>query len=105
MRALVHNYGSKYREVMKFAGEHSDQNASIGDSQVLKAEVVHAVREEMAQKLADVVFRRTDLGSACYPGDPAVHMCADIMAIELSWDPARKEKEIMEVKQVLPQFC
>ena len=31
--------------------------------------VVHAIREEMAQTLLDVVIRRTGLGAAGYPGD------------------------------------
>jgi glycerol-3-phosphate dehydrogenase len=105
MGALVHNYGSMYDEILKYADENSNWIAPVGNSSVLRAEVVHAVREEMAYNLTDVVFRRTDLGTAGYPGDTEVIMCADLMAMELGWDQAKKEKEIQEVKHVLPQFC
>ena len=35
----------------------------------IRAEVIHAVRAEMACTLSDAVLRRTTLGSAGYPGD------------------------------------
>jgi glycerol-3-phosphate dehydrogenase len=103
--ALIHNYGSKYPEVLKYTTENSEWAAPIGDYPVLKAEIIHALREEMALKLSDVLFRRTDLGTAGYPGDDVVLTCADIMASELNWDRVRKESEILEAKTVLPQFC
>jgi glycerol-3-phosphate dehydrogenase len=54
----------------------------------------------MAQKLADVVFRRTELGSAGNPGEIALKTCAAIMAKELDWDESRIQSEIKEVKAV-----
>ena len=103
--ALLHNYGSKYGEVIKYGEENPSWISPIGGSTVLKAEVVHAVREEMAQKLVDVIFRRTELGTAGYPGDDAAHVCADLIAEQLNWDPEKKQTEIEEAKNVLPQFC
>jgi glycerol-3-phosphate dehydrogenase len=61
---------------------------------------VHGIRREMAQKLADVIFRRTDLGTAGYPGDYCLATCAEIMAAELGWDEDKTELEIDEVKSV-----
>ena len=61
------------------------------------AQVVHGVRAEMAQKLADVIFRRTDLGTAGDPGHEAVSTCAEIMAPELGWDRKRISQELSEV--------
>ena len=77
---------------------------AIGNSKVLKAEIVHAVREEMALKLADVVFRRTDLATGVHPGEEALKVCATLMARELGWDSGRIERELHEVNMVLPQF-
>ena len=62
LQALVRNYGSEFQQVWAYV----DQNPSLGETvpktSVLKAEILHAVREEMAIKLTDVVLRRTDLG-------------------------------------------
>lgn len=103
MKALVQNYGSAYKEVLKYVDEEPALGETVGQSKVIKAEIVHAVREEMAQKLADVVFRRTDLGTAEYPGGSAVQTCANLMVREMGWDNSRVEKEIAEVKALFPK--
>src|SRR6185437_9565599 len=41
-------------------------------SQVTHAEAAYAVREEKALRMSDVVFRRTELGTAGHPGTPAL---------------------------------
>ena len=71
---------------------------TIGDSQTLKAQVVHAVRQEMALKLEDVVFRRTDLGSGEHPGDGTLSACAELISRELGWNAGRVQSEIDEVR-------
>jgi glycerol-3-phosphate dehydrogenase len=52
----------------------------------------------MALKLSDVIFRRTDLGTAGYPGDDALTRCAEIMGKELGWNRQRIGKELQEVQ-------
>ena len=64
-----------------------------------KAEVVHAVRREMAQRLDDVVLRRTELGTAGHPGDRPLKQCAEVMAGELGWNEAHTRNEIQRVKR------
>jgi len=101
VRHLVYNYGSNYKHILEYRKENSDYGETLpGSSEVLKAEVVHAVREEMAQKLSDVVLRRTDLGSAAPPPDNTLEVCALIMGKELGWDKKRIKKEMDEVKAV-----
>jgi glycerol-3-phosphate dehydrogenase len=102
MRPLLHNYGSKYGEVLKYIKEDRILAEKIGTSKILKAEVIHGVREEMAQKLVDIVFRRTDLGTACYPGDDAIKVCAELMASEMGWNDGRVQREIDEVRAAFP---
>jgi glycerol-3-phosphate dehydrogenase len=65
---------------------------------LLEAEVRHGVREEMAHKLADMVFRRTTLGIAGDPGDTRLRACAAIMAQELGWGASRTDREVEEVR-------
>ncbi|MBE9126152.1 MULTISPECIES: glycerol-3-phosphate dehydrogenase/oxidase [unclassified Coleofasciculus] len=98
MRRLVYNYGSAYPEVLKYLDENlKESNEPINDLAVLKAEVIYAVREEMAQKLSDVVLRRTELGTAGLPGNEVLKICAETMGAEVGWSSAKVEQELQEV--------
>lgn len=67
------------------------------------AEVVYAVEFEMAQTLADVIFRRTAIGTVGNPGEETLRIIADIMGKPelLNWDDEKKKQEI---DSVLKQF-
>ena len=97
--ALIHNYGCEYARVLKYIDERPDLGHRVADTMVLKAEIVHAIREEMAEKLGDVIFRRTDLGTGRHPGEDALLECARLMASELGWDEAREKKEADEARK------
>ncbi|NJK38895.1 MAG: glycerol-3-phosphate dehydrogenase/oxidase [Oscillatoriales cyanobacterium SM2_3_0] len=101
---LVYNYGSAYPQVLSYlngaAKETESQTDSPPDSlAIIQAEVSYAVKEEMAQTLSDVIFRRTELGSAGYPGDRIVDVCARTLGQALGWDSARLEREIQTICQ------
>ncbi len=66
----------------------SNGTATIG------AQVVHAVRHEMALHLDDVVFRRTGLGTLGHPGVPAIKQAAELMRAELGWDETELANEM-----------
>jgi len=100
--ALVRNYGTRYADVLKYADSDPALYETLEGSTVLKAEIVHAVRDEMVQKLTDVVMRRTDLGSASAPSTEALKTCASITGEELGWDQKEREGEIQEVLQLYP---
>lgn len=103
---LIHNYGTLYSNVIDLS--RSDKNLAElvpGSEEVMGAEVMYAVQNEMAMKLSDVVLRRTDLGSAEYPGDEALKVCADLMGKELGWDKNRKQSEVKETKEVYKKMC
>lgn len=102
IRSLVHNYGSEYWEVLKYIDEDPIWAETVNGSKVLKAEVIHAIREEMAQKLGDVVFRRTDLGTGAFPSEDAIRTCAYLMKRELNWDDKRIDIEVKEVTSSYP---
>jgi glycerol-3-phosphate dehydrogenase len=103
IRSLVHNHGSEYGKVVGMIEENPALGGKLGDAPVLKAEVVHAVRKEMARTLEDVVFRRTDLGTAEHPGEEALRTCAEIMASELGWGKERAEEELGKARSVFPR--
>ena len=52
----------------------------------------------MAQKLVDVVFRRTELGIVRHPGHDALKICAEVMATEMGWTDDRIRQELDETR-------
>ena len=94
-RHLASLYGSEQDQLLQLIEVDPELGRALDPaSPVILAEVAYAVREEMAQRLADVVLRRTELGTTGYPGDAALQRCAAWMAAELGWDPARTEGEL-----------
>lgn len=103
---LIHNYGTLYSGIMDLSNSDNKLSALIPNSdEITNAEVVYAVQKEMAVKLSDVVLRRTDLGTAEYPGDDALKACAELMGKELNWDAKKKQAEIKETQQLYKNLC
>jgi len=63
-------------------------------------QTLRAVREEMAIHLADVVLRRTNLGTAGPPADRDLDAAASAMASALGWNDgkARAERQAVQVR-------
>jgi glycerol-3-phosphate dehydrogenase len=92
---LVAAYGSRYERVASLAAERPEWRARVGSqSPVIGAELVWAVRHEMAITLSDAVIRRTPLGALGYPGDEAAERAAGIVGAELDWSPDRRRMEL-----------
>jgi glycerol-3-phosphate dehydrogenase len=100
--ALAHNYGSEYREVLESATDSTYRNA-LGSTNVIGAEIIHAIRFEMARSLTDIVFRRTELGSGGDPGQDAVNQAAKIAGAEFGWDNEEMADQIQTVNHILRQ--
>jgi glycerol-3-phosphate dehydrogenase len=83
---------------------HGKQEGAVWIDQtmgVLKAEIEYLIHEEMACTLADVIFRRTGLGTAECPPKIILEKIAAVMAVFLHWD---KEKEKKEIDNVLCRY-
>jgi glycerol-3-phosphate dehydrogenase len=93
---LLDTYGTRYQEILKVDQQSPFGETIAPDSHILKAEILFGVREEMAQKLSDMMMRRTELGSAGKADDHYIASVADIMAAELGWTPAQKQQEIQD---------
>ena len=99
-------YGSRYRSILDIVDKDCSLVEQIWNGHpTIQAEVIHAIREEMAQYLSDVVMRRTELGSSGYPGHVAIVKCAEIMSTELNWDEKRLQLEIDSVQTAFKVFC
>jgi glycerol-3-phosphate dehydrogenase len=101
LQYLVYHYGSEYPNILSYL-EKNPKWAELlpGSEEVILSEIVHAVREEMAVKLSDVILRRTSLGAGGHPGEACLKACASMMADELGWSKATKEKEILETAKL-----
>lgn len=97
IRRLFYHYGTAYSEILSLWDQKRDppeKNLPL----TLKAETQYGIRKEMAQKLEDIVFRRTDLGNAAYPGTSCLRYCAEVMAEELGWSESVCDQEVKDVE-------
>ncbi|HSJ76744.1 MAG TPA: glycerol-3-phosphate dehydrogenase C-terminal domain-containing protein, partial [Gemmatimonadales bacterium] len=67
------------------------------DGEVTAAEVRRAVNEEMAVKLGDIVFRRSNLGNSGRADRGTITQIARLAGAELGWDTIRQGAEVDEV--------
>jgi glycerol-3-phosphate dehydrogenase len=95
IRHLTALYGDRCAPIIKLMAEHTDWRMPLVPGQLhVGAEVIHAVRHEMACTLADIAVRRTALGAAGHPGRPTLTAMAQIAAPELGWSDTRLNDEI-----------
>jgi glycerol-3-phosphate dehydrogenase len=100
IRHLTAIYGDRCAAIVRLMAERSDWRMPLVPGQPnVGAEVIHAIRDEMACTLADVVIRRTELGAAGHPGAGVVNAAAAIAAEELGWEPDRRTREIAAVDE------
>ncbi len=103
---LRRTYGSKYHLVLEYLGADASGALPLSEgSPHICAEVLHAIRREMALRLEDVIFRRIDLGTHGYPGRDAIESCAAIMARELGWSMHRCREEVERVEKGFRSRC
>ncbi len=103
-RALVHNHGTRAMDVIDLAARDPSLAKTFGETCVLRAEVVHALRREMAFTLADMVFRRTDLATGGNPGEHCLRECAELMAEPLGWSRQDIDSQVAAVMQRFPAW-
>jgi glycerol-3-phosphate dehydrogenase len=101
LRQLIFNYGTAYFDVLGFFDPSDNEERVLSDEQaVLRAQIIYGIRREMARKLSDVIFRRTELGTSGYPGDETLVFCATVMQEELGRDLSWMQQQIQEVKDL-----
>src|SRR3989304_5899368 len=101
---IMSNKGSAYAEVLKYIDKDEKSDLISSSDLIRKAEILYSIRDEMAQKLSDVIFRRTDLGIIGETDSSSIMKYAGIMAKELNWNSDRIKQEMNEVKAVLSSF-
>ncbi len=93
-------YGDQSARVATFVRDSPSLGERIVDHlPIVGAQILEAVRNEMALTLEDIVLRRTGLGSAGYPGDQAILKVERIAREELGWSSLRVHDEIRGLKE------
>lgn len=101
---LVRNYGSNTGRVLSLAQHEPRLRRCFPGSQVTHAEAVYAVREEKALRMSDVVFRRTELGTAGHPGTAALLELQTLLRDELAWSEQRAAQELALVERECARY-
>jgi glycerol-3-phosphate dehydrogenase len=104
--AALSVYGLDALEIRKLIASDSRLGEQLhSDLPYIKAEVLWAVRKEMARTVEDVLARRTRTlflnARAAIEMAPAV---ADLMAPELHWDAAAKSKQLAAFREVATNY-
>jgi glycerol-3-phosphate dehydrogenase len=76
------------------AGNRPELLSPVGPTGDIGAQVIFAMREEMALTLEDVVMRRTGIGQLGVPSRETLDSVSRLMATELGWSEDRREREI-----------
>jgi glycerol-3-phosphate dehydrogenase len=95
---LVRNHGSRASAVARQLQVTPGWSEPLyRGAPIACGELHHAVQEEMALTLADVVFRRTGLGGEAVPDRALLQAMAALMATRLGWSDSREQEELGRV--------
>jgi glycerol-3-phosphate dehydrogenase len=100
LAAWLRNHGADFPALGALAAREGG-NGTVGGTATAKAEIVHAVNEEMAMRLEDVVLRRTELGSGSHPGAAALEEAAAVMQPLRGWSDAERAEEFARTSAAL----
>lgn len=98
---LGRNYGTEHEAVLELARSDASLKVRLDKDGEIMAQVVFAVREEMARTLEDIVLRRTGIASLGDPGPGVLEEIADRAGLELGWDRSRITQEVHKTRAVL----
>ena len=101
MNYLSRNYGTEYTEIIKLARDNKILAETLNADGEILAEVTYAIRKEMARTLADIIMRRSGIGTLGNPGEDILRKVAAVAAKELNWTSDKMEQEIKAVVDLL----
>jgi glycerol-3-phosphate dehydrogenase len=102
--SLARNYGVKTQAILKLGENDARLRRCLPGSHVSHAEVLYTLQQEMATCMSDVVFRRTELGTAGHPGAAALDELQHFMQQELGWLEHRTAQERAIVERHLERY-
>jgi glycerol-3-phosphate dehydrogenase len=98
---LARVYGTEIIQVLKIARHQPELGIPVNTDGEILAQVVFAIRDEMARTLTDILLRRTGIGTLGHPGKEVLQKVTEIAARELNWDQDRIGQECKTANKVL----
>ncbi len=97
---LVQHYGANAIQVAMLGAETNSNQKLHKDSPVIKAQVIYAIRKEMAVSTRDIIFRRLGIGFTNQKvAEEVIPGVAEVMASEMGWNDKKKKEEIETAKK------
>src|SRR5215210_3760590 len=106
---LLKLYGVRAAEVLKVGEDDPELLKPLSsivsvETALIGAEVIWALREEMAQTLSDVLLRRTMAGYGPRVGLDVVDAAAEVAVKHLGWEQERAEREVREYREWIERY-
>jgi len=98
---LARLYGAQLPSVLALARDTPELLRVVGPTGDIAAQIVHAVRDEMAMTLEDAVMRRTGIGQLGLPSLAVLDDVSKLIATELGWDEPHR---LSEIESVMPSY-
>jgi len=99
IRYLVYSYGTEIDDLMQLYSENKDLQYLITEDGENLAQVVYAIRNEMAYVLSDILFRRTGIGQLGHPGAEKLNKIANLASKELHWSDQTLNEQIAKAEE------
>lgn len=93
-------YGTEFDSMLTAAGKDKSLTKPLRPEGEIPAQVIYSIKNEMAFKLSDILFRRTGLGTLGHPGKKILGLVADLAGEQLGWSAGRKKDEILEAEKL-----
>lgn len=94
------NYGLQCHTIFRLALFDKSLAKVLNEDGELLAEVIYALKKEMAFTLTDIFFRRTGIGTLGYPGDETFSLVVKTVKDYFKWDEKRTNDEIETVMKI-----
>jgi glycerol-3-phosphate dehydrogenase len=92
---ILRTLGSDYTEILKYMRDEPHLRLPVTDaSPVTGAQLIHAVRAEMACHLDDIIMRRTDIVLSPDFDERVVAKCGQVIASHFKWSKEKLNEEI-----------
>ena len=94
---LIRTYGRHGRDIVRIANRNQNlQKAICSHHNLIGAQVIFAIEQELAKTLTDVAVRRLRLDQTPCRGFDCVNRVTDLMADRLGWSSLQKAAETLE---------
>jgi glycerol-3-phosphate dehydrogenase len=106
---LLKLYGARAPEVLEMAGDDPSLRVPLSpeasvETGIIGAEVLYAFRRELAQKLGDVLLRRSMVGMGPHVALDVDEAAARVAVQHLGWSQERAGREVGEFREYVRRY-